>query len=477
MKANIYNPVLLAMSALGVLALPSTAGAQSNAELLKDLQVLKERIQQIETQMQQSKEQSIAPAEFERVRTKIEAVEDSSETAGFKGLRISGGIDPTYISSRNKNTRSFAFLNNSSGGDEVFSSDNSYSGLAYLDIQKEMDDGGTKFRLTLAPHKSAGSVINGGSIVHEASASIPLGSPSTRLLVGQMPDVSGYQPFFNSFSGANSISTNQLYPGYGESFVTKNLLFDFAAGTAYTGLGLDITQGPWNGKVFLANFNAARLNSTGAKNATKTPMFIYNGSYAKNEYWGLAFTGYEGKATNWSLDPSGATASRLSQLEVDGWWTRGDFNSNLQFTLGRQKDAALNGGDASWYGLSYLSSLRLTSAWTVAGRLDYLNNQKNGGGTFAVGNSLGSTGLPEGTLGDVYNGFGPGDPNAAGYDVNKGANRYALSGSVTYRYTRHVAFRAELRHDRATTPAFYNFSNDSFTKSNSLLGLQTIINF
>jgi hypothetical protein len=283
-----------------------------------------------------------------------------------------------------------------------------------------------------------------------------------------MPDVSGYQPFFNSFTGANSLSSNLLYPGYAEYFVTKNLLFDFTAATAYTGVGLDLVRGPWDTKLFLANFNSARNDVSGSStSSSRLPSFIYNATYAKDEFWGVEFTGYEGKVTNPNASlTSTPSATRLDQFEIDGWWTRGDINTNLQLTLGRQQQAAFNGGDSQWYGMSYTLAKKVGPAWTFAGRFDYLNNQKNGGGTPNVfANDPSGAGH---SVGDFYN------PN---YDPNKGANRFSVTGAATYRLTRNVAFRGEVRFDRATTPSFYQWSDGTYRKSNTTIGLQTIVNF
>lgn len=440
--------------------------------------------------------EAVDPAAFDQVQTKVDAIQDSMATAGLTGLRISAGIDPVYMYNKAKGTGSFSFLNNFSninGSGEFYSYDNSYFGVAYLDVQKQMDDG-TKMRITLMPSKSSGSGYNFGNIVHEATASIPLGGPATRLMVGQMPDVSGYQPYVNTFVGANTLSSNLLYPGFGEYFITKNMLFDFTAATFYTGAGLDITSGPWETKLILANFNSARNDcpatavgpgaGTCAAGPSKSPTFIYNATYAQAEYWGYEFTGYEGKVSNWNH----GGVSRLDQFEIDAWYTRADFNSNIQYTVGRQKAAATNGGDAGWWGISTLVSERITPRFTLAGRLDYLNNQKNGGGTFNVYDSnqyntaintalLASPAAAAAGTGDGINGFGPGDPNAAGYDINKGANRASLSVSGTYRLSQYVALRGEIRHDIATTAAFYNFKDGTFQKTNDTVGMQTVVNF
>ena len=474
------------------LAFPIMASAQSNAELQSQIQELKAEINQLKALVTQGAKAPAAapvaapavavdqvpavdPEDFNQIKVKVEGMIDQQSAAGIKGLRIAGGFDPVYIANRAKGTASFAFLNNLTsvnGSGEVFSYDNSFFGMAYLDFQKEMEDGGSKFRLTLAPSKSAGSGYNFGNIVHEASFSVPTTDAQTRFIGGQIPDVSGYEPYLNTYVGANSLSSNLLFPGYGEYFITKNMLYDFLEANIYTGVGMDITRGPWETKLILANFNSARNDcpvtpvgpggSVCGTTATRSPTLIYNVTYAQEEFWGFEFTGYEGKVTNWV---KGGT-SRLDQFEIDGNFTRGDFNGNLQFTVGRQANAALNGsGDAQWWGVSALASQRVTPKLTLAARADYLNNQKNGGGTFNIG-------APDG-----INGFGPGDPNAASYDPNKGANRYALTLSGTYRLTPNVALRGEFRHDHASTAAFYYYGDQTYKNSNDVVGLQTVVNF
>jgi hypothetical protein len=502
------------------LTLPMVASAETNDEMKNEIELLKAQVNQLSILIKQKSTApesaaSVDPAEFNQLRTKVDSLLDDKEVTGFNGLRITGGIDPTYIYNQAKGTSSFAFLNNAAsinGSGEVFAYDNSTWGLAYLDIQKEME-GGTKMRLTLMPSKSAGSAFNWGNIVHEAYASIPLSDSKTRLLVGQFADVSGYQPWLNTYIGANSIYSNQLFPGYGEYFITKNLLFDFTNPYFYTGIGVDLVRGPWETRLYLANFNSARNDINGCPAATQTsdtnitspttfpqttvtgsnlacpstsrntaPTFIYNATYAKDEYWGFEFTGYEGVIANPMYITNNALPanSQLDQFEIDANFTRAEFNGNVQFTVGQQKDAAYNGGKAEWWGVSTLLSQRVLPKLTLAARVDYLNNHKNGGGTYATATAVPSS-LDNGGsvtyLGDFYNGFGPGDPNAPGYDANKGADRSSLTLSSTYRLTSHVAFRGEIRYDHATTPSFYNWSNQTFSNSNQLYGLQTVVNF
>ncbi len=471
------------------LAFPFLASAQSSAQLQSEIEILKAQVKELQDLIRgKAAAPTVAEAppaveleEFNRIKTKVEAADDVSNSNGMKGLRISGGIDPVYIWNQNKNTSSFAFGNNFApinGSSEMYSYDNSYFGMAYIDFQKEME-GGSKLRLTLAPTKSVASGFS-GSIIQEASASIPLTDSQTRLMVGQMGDVSGYEPTLNTYSGANSITSNQLYPGYAEYFVTKNLLFDFTAANFYTGVGIDLVRGPWEYKFWLANMNANRNDiavTTTNDGGLQAPAFIYNATYAQDEFWGFEFTGYAAQVQNFTTLKLG----RLDQFEIDGNYTRGDFNGNLQMTVGQMANGAFNGQDASWWGVSALASEKLNAQWTLAGRADYLYNQRNGGGVYTISSNLGSLSNPVYTgsaaLGDVVNGFGPGDPMDPGYDPSAGANRYALTVAATYRLNANVALRSELRRDFATTSAFYNFNSGGFQNTNTTVAFQAIVNF
>ena len=469
------------------LAFPLLANAQSSAQLQSQIEALKAQVQQLEALVKQKVASDEAPVEleeFNRIKTKVEAAEDTAESSGFKGLRVTGGIDPAYVWNSAKGISTFSFGNaftNPNNSSETYTYDNSYFGSAYIDFQKEME-GGSKLRLTLMPTKSVASPFTTSSIIQEASASIPLADAQTRLMVGQMGDVSGYEPTLNTYNGANNVSSNQLYPGYAEYFITKNMLFDFTAANFYTGAGIDMIRGPWEYKFWLANFNTNRVTVGNTNDATAAadtrasePAFIYNATYAQEEFWGFEFTGYEAHVvTPQGYSTGNLAQGRLDQFEIDGNYTRGNFNGNLQFTVGRLENGAFDGsGDARWWGFSALASQKVGANWVLAGRLDYLNNEANGGGLFTLGNNV----VGGATYGDVVNGFGAGDSNAGGYDATVGANRTSLSGAATYRVNRNVAFRGELRRDFSTKASFYNYGNGTFQSVNTTIGLQTIVNF
>jgi hypothetical protein len=215
------------LSGLTVLALALTTAfpvaAQSNAELLTEMRALRERVNQLEMKLQEATAGKAAvPAgqwgmtpeqtqELNRIGVKAEALQDSIVDQGLKGLKISGQADPTYIYNLAQKNASFVFLNN---GDARYTYDNSYFGMVVLDLTKEMD-GGTIWKLTLAPERGTGALINSGSIVHEASVSIPITDLQTRLWAGQIPDWTGYEITLPA----------------GNKLITHNLLFDFMAPT------------------------------------------------------------------------------------------------------------------------------------------------------------------------------------------------------------------------------------------------------
>jgi Protein of unknown function (DUF3138) len=469
MKKNFQpHAIALALS----LAFPTLAMAQSNAELLKELQALKDRVNQLESSLKAKeaakpadaeKQWGMTPAQvqdFNRVSLKTEALEDAIETQGFKGLKISGQMDPTYMYNRAQNRAGFQFLNSTADGG--YNYDNSYFGMAMLDFQKEME-GGTKWRLTLAPQRSAGAVVDGKSIVHEASVSVPLTDLQTRFIAGQIPDWSGYE----------------YLPPTQNKLITHNLLFDFTLPTAYTGAGLDITSGKWIMKGMLAN-----MNSTIRADGDKSPVFAYRVDYSKGEYSGFGFAGVFGKAANFrafddtqpdgvgvnpvTLAPYATQSTSLGLFEVDAYFIRGDWTFQGQLSYGQQQNAAITADpitgdlrDARWYGASALAAYKITPRLEAILRADYINNTKNGGGLLGY------------SFADDRNGIGP-DPFG---DQEVGANRTALAIGMGYMFNANTTFKAEYRLDRASQAVFLYTSDGSYRKSNQIFGASVVLSF
>ena len=452
-------------------AAASPVAAQSNEELLKELRALRDRVAELEKRVQSAAPAAPAPGqwgmtpeqvrELNRVTIKAEALQDNFADQGFKGLKISGLIDPTYIYNRNQDNASFVFLNN---GGTRYSVDNSYFGMAVLDLQKETESG-ARWRLTLAPERGAGAMFNGGSIVHEASVSIPLSDLKTRLWLGQIPDWTGYE----------------LTLPTGNKLITHNLLFDFTAPTAYTGAVLDVTRGKWWMRAGVANINSARLPK-----GNSAPAFIYRVDYSKGEFSGFGFSGVHGKATNFAADfgrwidangdvqgfAGAGKGTAVNLIEADAFYTRGDWSLFGQLSAGQQLRAAIFNSDGQlrdsrWVGASALAAYKITPRLEAVLRGDYIKNDSHGGGLFGY------------SFDDPVNGIGRGvraDGSFAKGDA-VGANRYALSAGLNYLFDEGTVFKLEVRRDGADQPVFEVVKSGGFSKSNTLFGAAVVVSF
>lgn len=478
MKTTPLTPLALTLLAVGLHSAP--AMAQSNAELLKELQSLKARMQQLENQLSAlpAPPAAVDPEEFNRIRAKVEATEDNTETLGFKGLKVSGMIDPTYVYNQRQNTSGFVFLNNfdgrgnSNGGQakDSFAYDNSYFGMAVLDLQKETESA-QKWRLTLAPHKSASSGYNLGSIVHEASVSLPIDGPNTRLIAGQIPDWTGYEYFFSNL----------------QPLISHNLLFDFTIPSFYSGAGMEITRGKWISKFVLGNINQARRNDYDSANLTgysKSPGLSFRADYAKGEFNGFGFAGSHTTGRD----------SKVTQGEVDGYFIRGDLSLQGQMGVGQAENLASNlGGDgkalkAQWTALSGLLGYKVTPRLQLVARGDYIWNSRHGGGLWGAYGTYDDKGAyaPDGRNGVglpmVYNG------SAWTPDGDQGVNRYALSLGLNYLisashtpnsglWNTGTWFKTELRYDGATGRVFQDVRDGSYKKNNLMLATSLVFAF
>ena len=460
MKLWKLAPLTLAL----VAAFPGVALAQSNEELLKELRALKDRVGELEKKLADKpaaaatgeKQWGMTPEQvqdFNRISVKTEGLQDAVEAQGLKNLKISGYIDPTYIYNRDQKRAGFQFLNRVS--DDGYNYDNSYFGTANIDFQKEME-GGTKWRLTLMPNRGAGSIADstGNSIVHEASVSMPLGDLQTRLIAGQIPDWSGYEYV--------QATTTKL--------VTRGLLLDFTEPTAYTAAGMEIIRGKWDVKAVLGNFNRTKQVAN-----RRSPVFAYRVDYSKGEFNGFGFAGVHGKIANFSSNPGASGDSRLDLFEADTYFIRGDLTLQGQVGFGRQKDASITPAadgtlrDAQWWGVSGLAAYKFIPRWEATARLDYISNQKNGGGLLQYSSADGRNGIgPDANLGCA---------TALVDGCDKGANRYALAVGVSYLFNANTTFKTEYRIDHATQPVFLNTKDGSYTKGNQLFGASVVVSF
>jgi hypothetical protein len=496
MKHNLswsLMPVALAVCA----AFPAPAMADTTQDLLNELRALKARVGELEKKLEaQSARQAAAPTpapapgmtpeqlqDYNRIAVKAEALEDSRDMLGFKGLKVSGYMDPTYMYNQRQHRAGFQFLNSVADGGYFY--DDSYMGTAAIDFTKETDSG-SRWRLTLSPQRGTQAVSEGSaSILHEASVSIPLTDLQTRFIAGHIPDWSGYeylQPTLNKL-------------------ITHNLLFDLTLPTAYTGAGLEITRDKWIIKGMLANMNASKRDAK-----EKTPVLAYRVDYAKGEFQGFGFAGVHGKAHNGSGNVTSSTTtttdvvdgtgtpigtfdstttttltqrdSRVDLFEFDAYFIRGDWTLQGQLSWGRQKHASITADpdtgelrDAYWSGLSGLMAYKFDPRLEGVARFDYIFNRKNGGGLLTY-SAL-----------DDHNGIGPAftgydaDGNAQYLDANKGVNRSALTLGLNYAFNLNTVFKLEYRYDFATGPIFLDTKTDTAKKNNQLLSTAVVVSF
>ena len=436
----------------------SPAGVQPQA-LLHELRALKARVAELERLLEaQLQREADAQREFNRIAVKTEALEDTREMMGFRGLKVSGWADPTWIANQRRHQAGFLFLDPVSASGYTY--DDSYLGMAALEIHKEMDSG-TRWRLTLAPQRSLMAVAEGSSSpVHEAWVSLPITDLQTRLIAGMVPDWSGYeylQPHLNKL-------------------ITHNLLFDLTLPTYYTGVGLDITRGKWWSRAMLANMNASRRGD-----GEQAPVLAYRVDYARGEFQGFGLAGVHGMAVNPHPDAQGD--SRVDLFEVDAYFIRGDWALQGQFSIGRQKDAAIGGSagdlrDAYWQGLSALLAHKFTPRLEGVMRLDHLWNRKNGGGLLGYAEQ------------DPFNGIGR--PalayllNDGAYEVaaplpgsrgQRGVNRTALSLGLNFGWDLNTLIKLEYRLDWASDPIFVDTRTGQGHDRNQVLGTAVVVSF
>ncbi len=420
--------MFLALALLGAVPALAEEAAGKEKDVQKELRDLKARIEQLEKaqkaqQAEGKPEPGMTPEQlqdFQRIAVKTEGLEDARDASGLKGLKISGWMDPVYSYNWDRRRGQFQFLTPIAA--EGYGYATSYIGTLALDFLKETE-GGSRYRITLMPARSAADVAEAlGSIVHEASFSIPLTDLQTRLIGGQLPDWSGYE----------------YLPPTQNKLITHNLLFDFTLPGFYTGVGLELVRGQWTVKGVVAN-----LNATHRAEREWTPAVAYRGDYWFTEYSGIGFAGVHGKAAN--THPDATHDSWLDLFEVDGYYTRGRVSFAGQLGAGHQKQAAITPDpdtgklrDAMWVGASGLAAYKFTPRLEGALRADLLLDRWNGGGLLGYAQA------------DDLNGIGP-SPTG---DPEKGADRYAVTAGVSYAMTANATWKLEYRFDGATQAVF-----------------------
>jgi len=428
-----------------------SANAQSAADLKKEIETLKAQLQLLTQKVEAMGAQSGNPEliqQVNRLEQKQDLAADDQEKSGFKGLKVNGTIEAAY---RYDDTGKSHLFGATSGYTD------SGAGNAMLQFTKESQDGeGVDWTLRLLPG-------SGSYFVHEASISIPL-SKETRLIGGQFPDYQGYE---FSFPNANSTLGNQL--------ISHNALYDLAGASFYTGLGMSHTfsNGMYALKWMVANIDPGSddtalnpvdtLGNTIPTNLTsnKTLGFAFRADWFINEFSYIGLSGL-----------GGATNRNFSIFALDGGYTHGDWAFNGQLTAGKMRNAAANGADASWTGMSGLVSFKVVPRLQLLSRVDYLMNQANGGGTYVDYTGAGGYGLgPEKT--DSTGGFAV-DGNGL---ATTGANLTRITLGTNYQINANTQWKTEYRVDQSSGYNFLDSDGVTYKKSKSAVATSLVLSF
>ena len=468
------TPIALAMA----LAFPLAAQAQSNAELKKEIDLLKKQIAELK-QMVMSKAAAPAPApapapvvvappaapavppalaqEVARMRVKLEALEDARESSGFGGLKFSGSVDPTYIYNQRAGRGQFVFLNGSDGtandlSTDAFSYMNSNIGGVTLKFEKALTDD-LLATIKLRPYKSVNTTW-----VEEAFLTIPTNGAGN-VILGKL----------NSYNGYESVDASE-----GKN-VTHNLLYDFGGPLTMTGVGLNFKAAGMDWKTIAGNMNSD-TDLPGKANHNRGVH--WRGDMSMGEFSGWGISGMHGTQAG----------EKYNYLGADYWFSRGDLSMNAQVEWSKHKNMAYNGGDASHVGVSGLIGYKLGDGWEAVARADWLDDHKNGGWRGGETDCLGlfdgmSMGMAATSCGNYRSGWGPGvyfdkvDGGWAVGDVNRGAKRTAITLGLNYQFHSNAVLKLEYRNDRSDLYTFYDFGTGTYKKSNNVIGLQTVVKF
>ena len=439
--------------------------AQSAAELKQEIEALKAQLQLLQKRVEtldQAADITPLTQQVNRIEQKMDLADNAAEASGFQGMKINGVIETAL--SYNNIDRS-----NTATATSGYSSTNDYGGYGMVQITKESQDGeGVDWTLRLLPGAS--------SIVHEASISVPL-SKDRRLIAGLLPDFQGYE---YSFPHANSTLGNQL--------ISHNALFDLAGATAYTGVGMSYTLDGGKGafKWMVGNVDGGLDSASG----TYAPAYYSGGTYYTADTSDLALYAADSSVktiafayrADWYLSDTsyvglsglhGSMNRNFTIMAIDGGITRGDWQDNGQVTAGQQARAAANGGTANWAGVSAFTSYKVVPRLQLIGRVDYIANSSNGGGTYVVNGGSSSSGL------------GPKGLNAAGeieYDATTGlattgADLTRLTLGTNYQINSNTQWKIEYRRDLSDGYNFLDYDGTTYRKDKTTLSTALMLSF
>jgi hypothetical protein len=423
-------------------ALPwMSANAQSAADLKKEIETLKAQLQMLTQKVEAMGAQaggSELVQQVNRLEQKQELAADEQEKSGFKGLKINGTIEAAFSYDDLGRSHNFS-ATSGSGLDE----------MGMIQITKESQDGdGIDWTLRLLPGNTT-------SIVHEASISIPL-NKENRIIGGLIPDFQGYEFVF---SNASPLLGNQL--------ISHNALFDLAGPTSYAGIGMAHTfsNGRYGLKWVVGNIDSGNdtdgMNPAVSNQAVKTLGFAARGDWFINEfaYGGLSLA-------------HGSVNRNFDIMAIDGGYTHGDWAFNGQLSSGMQRNAAANGEDAAWTGVSGLVSYRVVPRLQLLARADFISNRKNGGGTYVDNTGSGGYGLGPERLDSI--GLFELDDNGLAIT---GANLTRLTFGTNYQINANTQWKTEYRVDQSSGYNFLDLESGTYKKSKTGFATSLVLSF
>lgn len=425
---------LLVVALASVLPMASVY-AQSAADLQKDIAALKAQLQALQQKVDALTAQTEGPSiaqQVTRIEQKQELADDAMEKAGLKGLKFKGVAEASYAYDNSSGAHTFASRDGTGAG-----------GNAMLELTKETEEGqGVNWTLRLTP--------GAANLVQEATVSVGI-APGMRVYGGLVPDFQGYEALF----------------AHQNLLVSHNALYDLAGPTNYSGLGLTHQLSKNVAMKWLVGNIDSGNDVNAATGATLKPSvgLAYRFDWTLSEY---AYAGFSGAHAN--------SSRSFDVVAVDGGFTRGDWQLNGQVTLGQLKEGAYAGGDASWSGVSGLVGYKITPRLQLLARADYLENRKNGGGTY-VYNYLNN---PLDTLGSgatAGTGLGP-EMDSAGVinDGTVGANLTRISLGTNYLVNATTQWKTEIRFDQSSG---YNFTDENGApkRDKTTLGTSLVVSF
>jgi len=422
---------LLVVALASVMPLASVY-AQSAADLQRDIATLEAQLKALQQKVEALTSQSAGPSvtqQVTRIEQKQDLADDAMAESGLKGLKFKGVSEAVFSYDSSTGANTFA-ARDGSGGD----------GYAMLELTKETEDGeGVNWTLRLRPGAT-------NPLVQEATVSVGLGD-GLHLFGGAFPDFQGYE----------GILANENF------LLSHNALYDLAGPVAYTGFGLAHELGESVELKWMVGNIDGDLDS----NASLKPSV----GLAYRVEWTLSEYSY--------LGLSGAHASSTRSFDVmafDGGFIRGDWRVTGQITLGQLKEGAYTGGEASWTGLSGLLGYKLTPRMQLLARADYIENRKNGGGTYAA-NFLNNPLDALGTRPTAGTGLGPEQSSdGAVVDPTVGANLTRLSLGTNFLVNKTTQWKTEIRFDQSTG---HNFTDENRApkRDKTSIGTSLVVSF